>query len=122
MLFLAAWFSKRQLPNILKVNSATTVIAVLSTMAGVLAAILGILIAILMVAFELFRKTYVSYASKEFFQSLPLKRLFVLFISTIIIAILSIADIKYPMSTSNLNLFYLNVDLAIEQLLLPRFQ
>lgn len=113
VLLLVAWFSKRQFPNVLKVDNTTVVIAVLTTIASVLAAILGILIAILMVAFELFRKTYVSYASKEFFQSSALKPLFTLFISTIIISIISIADTKYSISVSNLNLFYLSLFLFI---------
>jgi len=113
VLFLAAWFSKKQFPNLLKIDNTTVIIAVLSTMAGALAAILGILIAILMVAFELFRKTYVSYASREFFQNSTLKHLFTLFISTIIISIMSIMSIKHPLSLRNLNLFYFSIILFL---------
>lgn len=77
------------LPDVQIFKEVSTFTALISTIILGLASILGIIIAIILVVFQLLRQTFSGYAIKVFFSNIYLRRLVVLFISTIIIATLT---------------------------------
>ncbi len=109
ILFFLVWFYPYKIPNFLSITSPTAAIEVLSAIIGGLAAILGIVVAVLLVAFEILRRMYAAYAFKDFFKNQRLRELSVLYISTILIALLSLAGLEEPLSLRNMNLLYLSV-------------
>lgn len=106
------------LPNVLEIKNISAGIAVLSMIIGSLAAIMGIVIAVMLVAFEILRKTYSTYAFKSFFQNKHLKELFSLYISTIIISVLTLVSLSDPLSSRDINLIYFSLLLFVGSLLI----
>lgn len=106
------------LPNVLEIKNISAGIAVLSMIIGSLAAIMGIVIAVMLVAFEILRKTYSTYAFKSFFQNKHLKELFTLYISTIIISVLTLVSLSDPLSSRDINLIYFSLLLFVVSLLI----
>jgi len=113
LLFLTAFLAPYQKTLQIVVGNERAIRGVLSGIVGALASILGIIVAILLVAFELLRKTYASYAFREFFQNKYLKNLFVLFISTILISVFSLLILKDPPTVRAAYLSYLSILLFI---------
>ncbi len=113
LLFLTAFLAPYQKTFQTIIGNERAIRGVLSGIVGALASILGIVVAILLVAFELFRKTYASYAFREFFQNKYLKNLFVLFISTILISVFSLFILKDPPTLRAAYLSYLSILLFI---------
>ena len=124
ILFLAGWLSPVEVPNFLNITNITGAVTTSVIIAGSLAAILGIVVAILLVVLEVLRRTYASYALKEFFQSKQLKRLFVLYISTILISTVGVANVKEPLSSRNINILYLSMALFVTCMIIlyPHFR
>ena len=106
------------IPNFCGFKNSTALIVVFSTIAGVLASILGIVVAILIVAFEILRKTYASYALKKLLQDKRFRLLLTFFISTILLSISSAPFIEETISVRALNLSYLSIILFFICLLL----
>lgn len=79
----------------------------LATVAGTLAAIVGILIAILLVALELLRATYASYALREVFRVPALRHLLTIYIFTVGLALLALASVAGTVSQQLVSLTYL---------------
>ena len=121
-IFLTIWVYTPQLPtflpNVLEIRNVSAGIIVLSTIIGSLAAIMGIVIAVMLVAFEILRKTYSTYAFKSFFQNKHLKELFSLYISTIIISVLTLVSLSDPLSSRDINLIYFSLLLFVGSLLI----
>jgi len=113
IIFLVALLVPKQFPNILSIENTTAAITALSIIAGALAAILGIIIAVLLVAFEILRRTYAYYASREVFRARELKSLFTFYLFSISISTISVATIEDPLSIRNLNLIYFSICLFL---------
>lgn len=120
--FLAIWIYTPQLPtflpNVLEIRNVSAGIIALSTIIGSLAAILGIIIAIMLVAFEILRKIYFTYAFKSFFQDKHLKKLFFIYIFTIIVSILTLVSLSDPLSSRDVDLIYFSLLLFVGSLLI----
>lgn len=108
-LFLIVYSIPGKIPISAIAENSQTVISFLSLIVGALASIMGIIVAILLVAFELFRRRYATYAFKEFFQDKYLRNLFILYVSTILISIFALARLEDPVTTQNVNLSYLSI-------------
>src|SRR5258708_35472258 len=78
LLVLAAWATPYQVVNFLRLTSTTAAELLFSTIATSLAAVFGIVVAVLLVALEALRRTFASYAFREFFRSPALRRVFFL--------------------------------------------
>lgn len=101
------------IPNILGIHGPEAAINILTIIASVSGSILGIVVAISLVAFGLQQKVYVSYATMEFFQGNNLKRLFFLYIATIIVSLIAIGGIDDVLYLDYFNLTYLSIFLFI---------
>lgn len=108
-IFLMIWFFKPGLPNFLGIQNTSTAITLLAVIVGALASILGIIIAVILVAFEILRKTYTTYAFKSFFHNERLRELFYLYISTIIFSTLTIASVSEPLDFHKIGLVYFSL-------------
>ncbi|MBT4398670.1 MAG: hypothetical protein HOD37_04240, partial [Bacteroidetes bacterium] len=91
---------------------------ILSVIIGALSSILGIVVAIQLVAFEILRRTFYSFAFKEFFNSNQSKYLFERLILTICVSSISLFILTRPISDRNYLLTYLSFSLFIYCLLI----
>lgn len=121
-IFLTIWLYAPQLPiflpNVLGIRNVSVGITLLSTIIGSLAAILGIVIAVMLVAFEILRKTYSAYAFKSFFQDNQLKEIFSIYVSTIIVSVLTLSSLSDPLNSRDINLIYLSLILFVGSLII----
>jgi len=112
-IFLLIWLFGPRLPSFLGIKSLSSANTVLAVIVGALGSLLGIIIAVILVAFEILRKTYTTYATKAFFQNERLRELFVLYVSTIIVSILTIASLSYPLDSRDVCRIYISLYLFI---------
>ena len=108
VLFLLPWIILPNLGANVSIKNGDAVSAVLSRIVGALASILGIVVAILLVAFDIIRKTYAFYAVKEFFEDKYLRRLFAIFVSTILISTYALFTMEKIPTARNVVLSYLS--------------
>jgi len=97
-----------KLPENCKFDNLSTVLSVIISS---LSAILGIVVAIQLVAFEILRRKFYSFAYKEFFKSKNSKYLYIRFIVSIILSILTLLTLKE--SASNLNYLFTYLSLFL---------
>ncbi|MCK4358948.1 MAG: DUF2254 domain-containing protein [Candidatus Cloacimonetes bacterium] len=104
-----------KLPEHCKFDNLSTV---LSVIIGSLSAILGIVVAIQLVAFEILRRKFYSFAYKEFFKSKNSKYLIVRFIISIVLSLLTLLTLEEPASNQNYLFTYLSLLLFLYCLLI----
>lgn len=118
VIFVLLFLFKPVLPNILGIKNNSSAITLLSVIAGALASILGIIIAVILVAFEILRKTYTTYAFKSFFQNKRLRELFILYISTIIVSMSTIASLSDPLKPHDISFIHVSFLFFITSILI----
>ncbi|MCK4736247.1 MAG: hypothetical protein KAT65_27590, partial [Methanophagales archaeon] len=74
--------------------------------------------AVMLVAFEILRKTYSTYAFKSFFQGNHLKEIFVIYISTILVSVLTLVSLSDPLSSRDIDLIFFSLLLFAGSLLI----
>lgn len=107
-----------QIPNFIGISDTQAASNILISGIGALASILGVVIAVILVAFNLLRKQYNLYAFKTFFKEKKLSELITIYISTIIIAYLTLISISNPLKPQTINLIYFSIFLFIFSLLI----
>lgn len=105
-IFLLIWLFRPSIPDFLGIKNTSSANTVLVVIAGALASILGIIIAVILVAFEILRKTYTTYALTAFFENERLRELSILYVSTIIVSILTLASLPDPLDVRDVSLIY----------------
>lgn len=106
--FSTSWKILYEIPNLVEISDSQSVINLLASIIAALSSILGIIVAILLVAFQILRKTYATYAVRDVFDNTSLLSLFTLFVMTIIVSSISLAGIENPLSIRNINLSYVS--------------
>lgn len=118
LIFILILILEPKLPNILEIKNASTAVTLLSVIISALASILGIIIAVILVAFEILRKTYTTYAFKSFFQNEQLNELSTLYVSSIIISVLTITSLSDSLNIRDISLIYFSLFLFITSILI----
>jgi len=110
-LFLGAIFIPLVFPNFLNIDFGNydLTIKLFSNISIILASIFGIIIAIFLVAFQIFKRNYVSYSVKDFFKDPHISFLFLTYLSTILISYLSLTFMRLDYYSNKIvNLYYLS--------------
>jgi hypothetical protein len=101
------WCAQPKMPNLLGISSPDTVVSLLSAIIGALGSILGVAIAWILVVFELNGKTYSPHAFRDLFQDPRVRYLSILCITTIIIAVITMASVGQQLQVAQIDLAYL---------------
>lgn len=101
-----------KIPNFIGISSYQASIT-LTIIIGALSSILGVLIAIIIVAFNILRKSYNTYAFKTFFENPKLSEFITIYLMTITISYFTLITISDPLKFQSINLIYLSTILFI---------
>jgi hypothetical protein len=104
------------IPNILGISNANNVSDILNVTITALASILGIIIAVTLVAFEILRTTYNSYAFNTFFKNKNLKRLISIYLMSITVSYINMTSISNNLTDLNIKYTYLSLSLFLVSL------